>query len=123
MRLGWPEGIVVSAANRTSEPENRSRLVVIDAANTLYRAFFALPPLRNSAGQPTNSVYGFVNMLQKVIREESPDHLVVVFDAPGGTFRQRLFPAYKATREAQPEDLSAQFPLARVRLRVINVLS
>jgi DNA polymerase-1 len=103
----------VSAANRTSEPEYRSRLVVIDAANTLYRAFFALPPLRNSAGQPTNSVYGFVNMLQKVIREESPDHLVVVFDAPGGTFRQRLFPAYKATREAQPEDLSAQFPLAR----------
>jgi DNA polymerase-1 len=103
----------VSAANRTSEREHRSRLVVIDAANTLYRAFFALPPLRNSAGQPTNSVYGFVNMLQKVIREESPDHLVVVFDAPGGTFRQRLFPAYKATREAQPEDLSAQFPLAR----------
>jgi DNA polymerase-1 len=90
-----------------------SRLVIIDAANTLYRAFFALPPLRNSAGQPTSSVYGFVNMLQKVIRDEAPDHVVVVFDAPGGSFRQRLFPAYKATREAQPEDLSAQFPLAR----------
>lgn len=89
------------------------RLVIVDAANTLYRAFFALPPLRNSAGLPTNSVYGFVNMLQKVIREERPDHVVVVFDAPGGSFRQRVYPAYKATREAQPEDLSAQFPVAR----------
>lgn len=89
-----------------------SRLVIIDAANTLYRAFFALPPLRNSSGQPTSSVYGFVTMLQKVLRDESPDHVVVVFDAPGGSFRERLFPAYKATREAQPEDLSAQIPLA-----------
>ena len=97
----------------SAKPAARPRLVVIDAANTLYRAFFALPPLRNSSGQPTNSVYGFVTMLQKVIREEAPDHLVVVFDAPGGSFRQRLYPAYKATREAQPEDLSAQFPLAR----------
>ncbi len=90
-----------------------SRLVIIDAANSLYRAFFALPPLRNSAGQPTNSVYGFVTMLQKVLREEQPDHVVVVFDAPGGSFRNRLFAEYKATREAQPEDLRAQFPVAR----------
>ncbi len=88
------------------------RLVIIDAANTLYRAFFGIPPLRNSAGRPTGSVYGFVTMLQKVIREESPDHLVVVFDAPGGSFRERIFPAYKATREAQPEDLTEQIPLA-----------
>ncbi len=52
-------------------------------------------------------------MLQKVLREEAPDHVVVVFDAPGGSFRQRLFPGYKASREAQPEDLSAQLPIAR----------
>jgi len=89
------------------------RLVVIDAANCLYRAFFALPPLRNSSGLPTNAVLGFVNMLNKVIREEAPDYLVVVFDAPGKTFRHRLYPAYKATRDAQPEDLTTQFPVVR----------
>jgi DNA polymerase-1 len=89
------------------------RLVVIDAANCIYRAFFALPPLRSSGGTPTNAVLGFVNMLNKVVREESPDYLAVVFDAPGKSFRHQLFADYKATRDAQPEDLSAQFPLVR----------
>jgi DNA polymerase-1 len=86
---------------------------VIDAANTIYRAFFALPPLRNAEGTPTNAVYGFTNMLAKVLREERPDHVVVVMDAPGGSFRHGLYADYKATRDAQPEDLSAQFPLVQ----------
>ncbi len=90
-----------------------SHLVVIDAANCIYRAFFALPPLRNSAGEPTHAVLGFVNMLNKVIREEAPDHLVVVFDAPGRSFRHDLYADYKATRDAQPEELSAQIPVVR----------
>ncbi|MBW2236307.1 MAG: DNA polymerase I [Deltaproteobacteria bacterium] len=89
------------------------RLVVIDAANCIYRAFFALPPLRSSGGTPTNAVLGFVNMLNKVVREEAPDYLAVVFDAPGKSFRHQLFADYKATRDAQPEDLSVQFPLVR----------
>ncbi len=89
------------------------RLVVIDAANCIYRAFFALPPLRSSGGTPTNAVLGFVNMLNKVVREEAPDYLAVVFDAPGKSFRHQLFADYKATRDAQPEDLSLQFPLVR----------
>jgi DNA polymerase-1 len=89
------------------------RLVVIDAANCIYRAFFALPPLRSSGGMPTNAVLGFVNMLNKVVREEAPDYLAVVFDAPGKSFRHQLFADYKATRDAQPEDLSVQFPLVR----------
>jgi DNA polymerase-1 len=86
------------------------RLVLIDAANCLYRAFFALPPLRSSSGEPTNAVLGFVNMLNKVIREEAPDHVAVVFDARGKSFRHEFFPEYKANRDAQPEDLSAQMP-------------
>lgn len=98
-----------------------SRLVIIDAANTLYRAFFALPPLRNATGQPTGSVFGFVTMLQKVLREESPDHVVIVLDAPGGSFRERLYPGYKATREAQPEDLSSQIPLALEAARAYRI--
>ena len=91
-----------------------ARLVVVDAANTLYRAFFALPPLRNAEGFPTNAVLGFANMLRKVIREERPDAVVVVLDPPGGSrARREIYPDYKATRDAQPEDLSAQLPVAR----------
>jgi DNA polymerase-1 len=90
------------------------RLLVIDAANAIYRAFFALPPLRSPSGAPTGAVFGFANMLRKLIREEKPDLVVVAMDPRGGSSQRReLFPAYKATRDAQPEDLTAQLPLAR----------
>ena len=89
------------------------RLVVIDAANALYRAFFALPPLRSPSGAPTGAVFGFANMLRKLIREEKPDAIAVAMDPRGGSFRRELFADYKATRDAQPEDLTAQLPLAR----------
>ncbi len=89
------------------------RLVIIDAANCLYRAFFGIPPLRAADGLPTNAVFGFAKLLAKVIREESPDAVAVVFDPPGGSFRDEIFPEYKANRDAQPEDLSTQFPIAR----------
>ncbi len=89
------------------------RLVIIDAANCLYRAFFGLPPLRAADGFPTNAIFGFAKMLAKVIREEKPDAVAVVFDPPGGSFRDQIYPDYKANRDAQPEDLSAQFPVAR----------
>jgi DNA polymerase-1 len=97
------------------------RLVLIDAMNSMYRAFFALPPLRSSAGEPTNAVLGFTNMLNKVIREEQPDHLVIVFDARGKSFRHERFPEYKAGRDAQPEDLSVQFPLVRKVIAAYNL--
>ncbi len=85
------------------------RLVVIDAANCFYRAFFAIPPLRNSDGLPTNALLGFTNMVRKVLREEEPDGIVIAMDPSGGSFRNDLYPEYKANREAQPEDLRAQF--------------
>lgn len=85
--------------------------MIIDAANCFYRAFFALPSLRASDGFPTNAVYGFSQMLAKILREESPDSLVVAMDPVGGsTHRRELYPAYKANRDAQPEDLSLQWP-------------
>jgi DNA polymerase-1 len=90
------------------------RLVLIDAANCLYRAFFApFPPLRTSDGTPTKAVYVFANMLRKLLREEQPDAIAVVMDPPGGSFRRELFAEYKGTRDAQPEELTVQFPLAR----------
>src|SRR5512143_617473 len=95
-------------------PRSERRLVIVDAANTLYRAFFAIPPLRTKDGTPTNAAYGFVNMLMKALREEQPDHVVVVFDARGGgESRRAIYADYKAHRDAQPEDLSRQLPLVR----------
>jgi DNA polymerase-1 len=89
------------------------RIVLVDAANCLYRAFFALPPLRASDGFPTGALHGFAQMLAKVRREERPSAMAVVFDAPGPTFRKEIYGEYKATRDAQPEELTAQFPVAR----------
>ena len=86
-------------------------LYVIDASSYVYRAFFALPPLSTATGLPTNAVYGFTTMLLKLLRERQPQYLAVVFDAPGKTFRDELFGAYKANRPAMPDDLAAQLPL------------
>ncbi len=87
------------------------RLVVIDGANAIYRAFFAIPNLRAPDGTPTNAAYGFATMLAKVLREEQPTHVAYAADPRGGSFRKALYPEYKAGRDKQPEDLSAQLPL------------
>src|SRR6187551_194023 len=83
-------------------------LVLIDGSSYLYRAFFALPPLTNSRGEPTGAVYGVLNMLQKFMREQADSPMVVVFDAPGKTFRDELFAEYKAHRPPMPDDLRGQ---------------
>lgn len=83
-------------------------LVLIDGSSYLYRAFHALPPLTNSKGEPTGALHGVLTMIQKLIREEQPGHVAVVFDAPGKTFRDELFADYKATRPPMPDDLRSQ---------------
>ena len=84
------------------------KLVLVDGSSYLYRAFHALPSFTNSAGEPTGAVYGVLNMLHKLIREESPDLIAVVMDAPGKTFRDELFAEYKANRPPMPDELRAQ---------------
>src|ERR1700689_2479958 len=86
----------------------RPDLVLIDGSSYLYRAFHALPPLTNSAGQPTGALHGVLSMLLKFLREFEPPHIGVVFDAPGRTFRDDLFAEYKANRPPMPDDLRAQ---------------
>src|SRR3954468_13033545 len=86
----------------------RRKLVLVDGSSYLYRAFHALPPLTNSKGEPTGAMLGVVNMLHKLIKDEHPDLVAVVFDAPGKTFRDELFEQYKAHREPMPDDLRAQ---------------
>ena len=83
---------------------------LVDGSSYIFRAFFGVRQLSTSKGFPTNALYGFINMLQKVIREEKPDYLVVAFDSPDKTFRHKIYPDYKANREAPPEELAKQFP-------------
>ena len=83
------------------------RLVLIDGSSYLYRAFHALPPLTNAVGEPTGALFGVVNMLRAILKQK-PDYAAFVQDAPGPTFRDELYPAYKATRQATPDDLIAQ---------------
>ena len=84
------------------------KLWLVDGSSYLYRAFFALPPLTTSKGVPTGAVLGVLNMLNKLLKEEDPELIAVVFDAPGRTFRDDLFEAYKAHRPPMPDDLRAQ---------------
>ena len=83
------------------------RLVLIDGSSYLYRAFHALPPLSNDAGEPTGALFGVVNMLRATLKEK-PDYVAFVVDAPGKTFRDDLDPQYKANRPPMPDDLRAQ---------------
>jgi DNA polymerase-1 len=82
--------------------------VLVDGSSYLFRAYHALPPLTNSKGQPTGAIVGVINMLKKLIDEYQPEHIGVVFDAPGKTFRDDLYSEYKANRPPTPEDLKQQ---------------
>jgi len=89
--------------------ENSSKtLYLVDGSGYLFRAYHALPPLSTSAGEPTGAIYGVANMLRKLVDDYDPEHVAVVFDARGPTFRDELFDQYKATRPPMPEDLAVQ---------------
>jgi len=90
--------------------EERPTLYLIDGSGYIFRAFFALPQLNNSRGLPTNAVFGFIRMLLKLLKEERPRHIAVVFDSPRKTFRDDLFESYKANRVEAPNDLTVQIP-------------
>lgn len=83
-------------------------LILVDGTSYLYRAFHALPPLSNSRGEPTGAIYGVINMLRKLIKDTNPEHIAVVFDAKGKTFREELYTDYKAHRPTMPDELQQQ---------------
>ena len=83
-------------------------LVLIDGSSYLYRAFHALPNLTNSHGEPTGALHGVLNMINKLVRDESAERFGVIFDAPGKTFRDDMFADYKANRPPMPDDLRSQ---------------
>ena len=97
------------------------RLVLVDGSSSLYRAYFALPPLRTSRGTPTHAVLGFTTMLLKLLREEEPEALGVAFDGPGPTTRHHEFVEYKAQRPEMPEAMAQQIPYVHQVLRAMRV--
>ncbi|NNU83267.1 DNA polymerase I [Geobacillus sp. BMUD] len=99
----------------------KKKLVLIDGNSVAYRAFFALPLLHNDKGIHTNAVYGFTMMLNKILAEEEPTHMLVAFDAGKTTFRHETFQAYKGGRQQTPPELSEQFPLLRELLRAYRI--
>ena len=87
------------------------RLVIVDLSNFIFRAFFAIRPLHAPDGRPVNAVYGVLTMLIKLLSEYRPSHLLLARDMPGDSFRNEIYPEYKANREEPPEELVPQFDL------------
>jgi DNA polymerase I len=99
----------------------RETLYLLDGSSYIYRAYFAIRHLSSPTGFPTNALYGFTQMLLKVMKDHAPAHVAVVFDAGKHTFRNDLFPAYKATRSAMPEDLAQQIAPIKEMVRAFNI--
>ncbi|EKD76606.1 MAG: hypothetical protein ACD_43C00050G0004, partial [uncultured bacterium] len=98
----------------------KTTVAIIDAHALIHRAFHALPPLSTKDGLMVNAVYGFLTILFKMLRTLKPTHVAVVFDAPGSTFRHKLYKAYKATRKKQPDELYLQIPIIQEIVEAFN---
>ena len=97
------------------------KLVLVDGHSILNRAFFGIPDLTNSEGLHTNAVYGFLNILFKILDEEQPDYLTVAFDVHAPTFRHKMYDAYKGTRKPMADELRQQVPLMKEMLTAMGV--
>ncbi len=98
------------------------KLVLIDGHSILNRAFYGVPDLSNVKGLHTNAVYGFLNIMFKILEEEKPDYLAVAFDAHAKTFRHEMYEAYKGTRKPMPEELREQVPVIKEVLKAMQVV-
>ncbi len=97
------------------------KLVLIDGLSILNRAFYGVPLLTNREGLHTNAIYGFLNIMFKILEEEQPDYLAVAFDVHGPTFRHLMYDAYKGTRKGMPEELREQVPVMKELLQAMGV--
>ena len=97
------------------------KLVLIDGHSILNRAYYGLPDLTNSQGLHTNAVYGFINIMFKILEEEKPDYITVAFDVHAPTFRHKMFEQYKGNRKSMDEELRQQVPLMKKMLTAMGV--
>ena len=98
------------------------KIVLIDGHSILNRAFFGIPDLTNAEGLHTNAVYGFLNILFRILEEEKPDYLTVAFDVHAPTFRHKMYDAYKGTRKPMAEELRQQVPVIKEVLKAMGVV-
>ncbi len=103
--------------------DKKKKLVLIDGHSILHRAFYGVPDLSNAQGLHTNAVYGFLNILFKILEEEKPDFLAVAFDVHAPTFRHQIYEAYKGTRKAMPEELREQVPVMKDVLKAMGIVT
>src|SRR5207248_10406719 len=87
------------------------RMYLIDAHSLIFQVFHAIPAMSSPTGLPTNALFGFTRDLLFLRNEKKPDYLIVAFDEPGPTFRDHIYPEYKANRSAMPDDLQPQLPM------------
>lgn len=97
------------------------KMVLIDGHSILNRAFYGVPDLSNAQGLHTNAVYGFLNIMFKILEEEKPEFLAVAFDVHAPTFRHELYKEYKGTRKPMPEELREQVPVIKEVLKAMGV--
>ena len=101
--------------------DKQNRLILIDGSGYIFRAYYALPPMSRKDGTPVNAVFGFTNMLVKLIEDYSNEKLIVIFDAARENFRNKIYPQYKANRGETPEDLIPQFDLIKKSVQAFNI--
>ena len=99
----------------------KSRLILVDGSAYIFRAYYGLPPMYRADGTAINAVFGFTNMLVKLIEDYSNDKMIVIFDAARENFRNKIYPEYKANRGQAPDDLIPQFPLIRECVKSFNI--
>ena len=99
----------------------REKIVLIDGHSILNRAFYGVPDLTNSEGLHTNAVYGFLNIMFKILEEEKADHLAVAFDLKEPTFRHKMYEEYRGTRKPMPQELHEQVPLMKEVLAAMGI--
>ena len=97
------------------------KLVLIDGHSIMNRAFYGVPDLTNSEGLHTNAVYGFLNIMLKILEEEKADHAAVAFDLKEPTFRHEMYDAYKGTRKPMPQELHEQVPVMKDVLKAMGI--
>ncbi len=102
---------------------SKSRLIIVDVSNFIFRAFYAVRPMHSATGTPTNAVYGVLTMMLKLLADHQPTHVLLARDTKGGSFRNELFENYKANRTEPPEDLIPQFALIDELLNKMNLPS
>jgi DNA polymerase-1 len=100
---------------------SEKKLFLIDGNSLLYRSYYAIQRLSTSKGFPTNAIYGFINTLRKIVEQEKPHYLGIVFDTGKPTIRHQMFKAYKARRKPMPEDLIPQVPVLKKVIRAMNI--